>query len=47
MDSSVLNILNRRNILNSYYELNDADEIETIENIFLGVTPNVSFKVFF
>jgi len=47
MNSSVLNILNRRNILNSYYQLNDADEIETIENIFLGVTPNVSFKVIF
>jgi hypothetical protein len=47
MGASVLNILNRRNILNSYYQLNDADEIETIENISLGVTPNLSFRVFF
>ncbi|MDP5230371.1 MAG: TonB-dependent receptor [Cellulophaga sp.] len=47
MGASVLNILNKRNILNTYYRLNDANEIETIENVSLGITPNVSFRVFF
>ncbi len=45
--ASVLNLLNRKNILNTYYRLNDADAIETIENISLGITPNLSFRVFF
>ena len=45
--ASVLNLLNRKNTLNTYYRLNDADEVETIENISLGITPNFSFRIFF
>tara|TARA_R110000796_G_scaffold67449_3_gene154716 strand:- start:33811 stop:36366 length:2556 start_codon:yes stop_codon:yes gene_type:complete len=45
--ASVLNFFNKKNILNTYYRLNDADEIETIENVSLGITPNVSFRVNF
>tara|TARA_R110002051_G_scaffold72481_9_gene131022 strand:+ start:1868 stop:4414 length:2547 start_codon:yes stop_codon:yes gene_type:complete len=45
--ASVLNFFNKKNILNTYYRLNDVDEIETIENISLGITPNISFRVNF
>ena len=44
---SVLNFTNRNNILNAYYQLDDDDTIEKIENISLGLTPNVSFRVRF
>ncbi|MCM4168547.1 hypothetical protein KCTC52924_02122 [Arenibacter antarcticus] len=45
--ASVLNILNKKNILNTYYRLNDQNEIETIKRGSLGVTPNVSFRMNF
>ncbi len=45
--ASVLNIFNKRNILNTYYRLNEQDEIETVESISLGLTPNFSFRVNF
>ena len=45
--ASVLNLLGKRNVLNTYYRLNDQDEIETIESISLGLTPNVSFRISF
>ena len=44
---SVLNFINRKNILNRYYQINENDEIETVESISLGLTPNVSFRVAF
>ncbi len=44
---SVLNLTNRENILNTYYRLDSNDQIETIENISLGLTPNLSFRVRF
>ncbi|MEX0291536.1 MAG: TonB-dependent receptor [Flavobacteriaceae bacterium] len=45
--ASVLNLLNKKNILNTYYRLDDQNEIEKVENISLGLTPNVSFRVSF
>jgi hypothetical protein len=45
--ASVLNVLGKRNVLNTYYRLNDMDEIETVESISLGLTPNISFRVSF
>jgi len=45
--ASVLNLLGKRNVLNTYYRLNDQDEIETVESISLGLTPNISFRVRF
>jgi hypothetical protein len=45
--ASVLNVLSRRNVLNTYYRLNRLNEIEAIESISLGLTPNISFRVFF
>ncbi len=44
---SVLNITNRKNILNTYYQLNEENEIETISTTSLGITPNASFRVRF
>lgn len=44
---SVLNFTDRNNILNAYYRFNDQNEIEKIENVSLGLTPNVSFRVAF
>jgi len=47
LGASLLNVSNRINILDTYYRLNEADEIETIESVSLGLTPNVSFRVRF
>ena len=44
---SVLNFTNRKNTLNTYYRLNDANEVETVQRLSLGVTPNASFRVSF
>jgi hypothetical protein len=49
LGASILNILNRKNTLNTYYRLNNPQdtEVQKIENISLGITPNVSFRVQF
>ncbi|WP_394747192.1 TonB-dependent receptor [Spongiimicrobium salis] len=47
LGASILNLFNRNNILETYFILNDEDEIERIENISLGITPNLSFRVSF
>lgn len=44
---SVLNFLDKENLLNQYYRLNDQNEIETIVSKSLGITPNLSFRVRF
>ncbi|MCL5245110.1 TonB-dependent receptor [Cellulophaga sp. 20_2_10] len=45
--ASILNILNKENILNRYYRVTDENEIETVESASLGITPNISFRVNF
>ena len=47
LGASVLNFTNRKNILNTYHRLNDNDEIETVESVSLGLTPNFSFRLKF
>ncbi|MEW2922828.1 carboxypeptidase-like regulatory domain-containing protein [Muricauda sp. ANG21] len=44
---SLLNMTNRKNSLNRYYRVNDENQIETVESVSLGITPNVSFRVSF
>ncbi len=44
---SVLNLTDRKNILNTYYRLASDNQIETVENISLGITPNLSFRLRF
>ncbi|XMO85275.1 carboxypeptidase-like regulatory domain-containing protein [Algibacter sp. AS12] len=42
----VINLLNKKNIINTYYEVdpNNADAAIKIENKSLGLTPNISFR---
>ncbi len=44
---SLLNMTNRKNSLNKYYRVTEDDQIETVESVSLGFTPNVSFRVSF
>jgi hypothetical protein len=44
---SVWNISNKKNIINSYYTLDDDNLVTKVENQSLGITPNVSFRVHF
>ena len=44
---SLLNLTDRTNVLNRYYRLSEEDEIEQVDNISLGLTPNASFRVTF
>lgn len=44
---SLLNMTNRKNSLNKYYRVNENNEIEAVENLSLGITPNFSFRVSF
>ena len=45
--ASIWNVLNKKNIINTYYALNDDNTYRMVENQSLGITPNVSFRVNF
>ncbi|MBJ6366901.1 TonB-dependent receptor plug domain-containing protein [Snuella sp. CAU 1569] len=45
--ASVWNVLNKKNIINTYYTLDDENEVNQVDNESLGITPNVSFRVHF
>jgi hypothetical protein len=44
---SLWNILDRTNIINTYYTIDNNNTVAKIENQSLGITPNVSFRVKF
>jgi outer membrane cobalamin receptor len=44
---SMLNFTNRKNLLNTFYRLNDANTVETVQRFSLGATPNISFRLSF
>lgn len=44
--ASIWNILDRKNIINTYYVENEGDII-SVENLALGITPNISFRLQF
>ncbi|GMN10893.1 TonB-dependent receptor [Croceitalea sp. MTPC9] len=45
---SLLNLSNKKNILNRYYRVSeDNSAVEIVENNSLGITPNVSFRINF
>ena len=44
---SLWNILDRTNIINTYYTVDDNDSVSKIENQSLGITPNASFRIRF
>ena len=45
--ASLLNLTGRRNILNTFYRLVEGPQVEKVENISLGLTPNASFRLRF
>ncbi|WP_370477975.1 TonB-dependent receptor plug domain-containing protein [Tamlana flava] len=45
--TSVWNVLNKRNIINTYYTLDNENMVNKVENESLGITPNVCFRVRF
>ncbi len=45
--ASIWNLFDRRNILNAYYILDNNGDVVTINNLSLGITPNISFRVEF
>lgn len=45
--ASVWNIFDRKNSINSYYIMDADKKIIQVENMALGITPNVSFRVLF
>tara|TARA_R110002049_G_scaffold993_11_gene7231 strand:- start:14915 stop:17230 length:2316 start_codon:yes stop_codon:yes gene_type:complete len=45
--ASVWNILNKKNIINSYYTLDSENMVNKVENQSLGVTPNISLRLKF
>ena len=45
--ASILNVTDKRNILNRYSRVSAENELEIVENISLGFTPNMSFRVRF
>ncbi len=47
LGASVWNLLNKKNIINTYYSLDNENKAIPIENQSLGITPNVSFRVRF
>ncbi len=44
---SVLNFTDKNNILNTYFQINGNNVIETVESFSLGITPNFSFRLKF
>ncbi|WP_299339395.1 TonB-dependent receptor [uncultured Psychroserpens sp.] len=45
--TSIWNIFDRQNVINTYYVENSDGDIIAIENLSLGITPNLSFRVRF
>lgn len=45
--ASIWNVFNRRNIINTYFATDENGDIVTIDNLSLGITPNISFRVRF
>ena len=43
---SVWNLLNRKNILNTFYRLNEQEVVNQVDQSSLGLTPNLSLKLF-
>jgi hypothetical protein len=44
---SVLNITNKKNVINSFYSIDEASAVKEIKEYSLGITPNFAFRVFF
>ncbi len=47
VSASVLNLTNRRNILDRYYRIGEEDQLVQVDNFSLGITPDLSLRVRF
>lgn len=47
LGASIWNILNKENIINQYFNLNDSNQLESVQQSSLGITPNIIFRVNF
>lgn len=45
--ASIWNILNTQNIVNRYFDINDNNQLKSIQQFSLGLTPNVIFRINF
>lgn len=45
--ASIWNLMDRQNVINTYYTKNNDGDIIAIENLSLGITPNISFRLHF
>lgn len=45
--ASIWNILDHENIINQYYRIDDAGQLETVQQYALGFTPNVMMRISF
>ena len=47
LGASVWNVLNRENLVNAYYTINENDQLESVRQSSLNITPNMIFRVNF
>ncbi|WP_340074757.1 carboxypeptidase-like regulatory domain-containing protein [Leptobacterium sp. I13] len=47
LGASVLNVLNKKNTLNTYYRIAEGPIVQQLESQSLGITPNISFRIKF
>ena len=45
--ASLWNLFNQKNIINTYHTLDNDNNINTVENLSLGITPNFSLRIHF
>ena len=45
--ASVWNLLDNQNILNTYFQVDQNNNLETIQQYALGFTPNIMFRISF
>jgi len=45
--ASIWNLFDRKNVINTYFATDENDDIITVDNLSLGITPNISFRVRF
>lgn len=44
---SIWNVLDRKNVVNAYYQIDSNDQLNLVEQLSLGITPNFMFRINF
>jgi len=47
LGGSIWNVMNKQNIVNEYFKINDNHQPESVQQLSLGITPNVALRVTF